>query len=254
MKIVLLTQDEPFFLPSALKLFFQYLGDRHEVVAAVLLEASPFGNSQSLFQKAKKTFVVFGFQFFIYYSLKLLRRKLFSRHEMRNLFMSQNVRVIKLREHINHPKSVSAINECEPDVLISIAGNQIFRRPIIDLAPFGCLNLHTSALPKYRGLMPTFWVLKNGESTTAVSVFMVDEGIDSGPIVVQEKVEISNETQAQLIEKTKMIGMQCLVKAVDQLTDNTAIFFTNDDAKSSYYSFPTRSDVQAFYMRGKRFF
>ena len=66
-------------------------------------------------------------------------------------------------------------------------GNQIFKKQIIELAPKGCINLHTALLPKYRGLMPTFWVLKNNEKYTGVSVFFVDKGIDSGPIIVQRK-------------------------------------------------------------------
>ena len=75
-------------------------------------------------------------------------------------------------------------------MLVSILGNQIFKRKLIDLAPKGCINLHTALLPKYRGLMPTFWALKNNEKNTGVSVFFVDEGIDSGPIIIQKKVVI----------------------------------------------------------------
>jgi len=55
------------------------------------------------------------------------------------------------------------------------------------LAPKGCLNLHSALLPKYRGLMPSFWVLKNNENKTGVSVFFVDKGIDSGPIFSAKK-------------------------------------------------------------------
>ena len=69
----------------------------------------------------------------------------------------------------------------------------------------GCINLHTALLPKYRGLMPTFWVLKNNEKNTGVSVFFVDEGIDSGPIIVQKNISIGNMTQQELIVKTKKL-------------------------------------------------
>ena len=84
---------------------------------------------------------------------------------------------------------MDTIKYYEPDLLVSILGNQIYREPIINLASNGCINLHTALLPKYRGLMPSFWVLRNGEYYTGVSVFFVDEGIDSGPIIVQKKVE-----------------------------------------------------------------
>ena len=68
--------------------------------------------------------------------------------------------------------------------------------------------------------MPTFWVLKNNEKYTGVSVFFVDEGIDSGPIIVQEKVEIANKTQQQLIKETKQIGMNLILKSIDLIDKN----------------------------------
>ena len=137
---------------------------------------------------------------------------------------------------------------------MSLQGNEIFKKPLLDLAPKGCINLHTAMLPKYRGLMPTFWVMKNNEKYTGVSVFFVDEGIDSGPIIVQEKVEIGNSTQAQLIMRTKKIGMKLIVKAVNLITENNLVLLPNPESEKTYYSFPTRKDVIEFKKIGKRFF
>lgn len=88
---------------------------------------------------------------------------------------------------------------------ISITGNQIFKKQLIELAPERCLNLHTALLPKYWGLIASFWVLKNNETHTGVSVFFVDEEIDSRPLV-QKKVEIENRTQEELVGFTKNVG------------------------------------------------
>ncbi|MDB4851845.1 formyltransferase family protein, partial [Flavobacteriaceae bacterium] len=118
----------------------------------------------------------------------------------------------------------------------------------------GCINLHTALLPKYRGLMPTFWVMKNNEKYTGVSVFFVDEGIDSGPIIVQEKLEIGNSTQKSLIIKTKRIGMQLILKSIDLISNNKVAIIPNDASKKTYYSFPTRKDVLEFRKNGKKFF
>jgi methionyl-tRNA formyltransferase len=138
--------------------------------------------------------------------------------------------------------------------LISVLGNQIFKKPLLNIAPKGCINLHTAMLPKYRGLMPTFWVMKNNEKYTGVSVFFVDEGIDSGPIIVQEKVQINNLTQAQLIKLTKKIGMKLIVKAVKIISDNNLVLIPNPESDKTYYSFPTREDVIVFKKIGKRFY
>ena len=86
---------------------------------------------------------------------------------------------------------------------MSVAGNQIFRAALLEVAHKGCLNVHSALLPRYRGLMPTFWVLKNGEKETGVSVFLVDKGIDSGPIVVQKRVPITTDRLENLIRRPR---------------------------------------------------
>ena len=165
-----------------------------------------------------------------------------------------NIPEILLDQPINDKNSVAKIKFVKPDLLISILGNQIFKAPILNIAPKGCLNLHTALLPKYRGLMPTFWVLKNQEKQTGVSVFFVDEGIDSGPIVVQEKVDIGQKTQEELILLTKKIGMESISKAVDLIEKNEVVLIENDNSKMTYNSFPTKEDVKIFRENGSRFF
>ena len=139
-------------------------------------------------------------------------------------------------------------------MLVSILGNQIFKEPIINLAPKGCINLHTAMLPKYRGLIPTFWVLKNDEKTTGVSVFYVDKGIDSGPIIVQKEVEIGDKTQEELITLTKKIGMEAIAESIDLIHKDKVELIENDASKKTYFTFPTRQDVIDFKKAGKKFF
>ena len=167
---------------------------------------------------------------------------------------SNSIPIILLDESINNPKSLSKLKSFQPDLLVSILGNQIFKGPLLDLAPKGCINLHTSLLPKYRGLMPTFWVLKNNEKHTGVSVFFVDEGIDSGPIIVQERLEIGSFTQEQLIKYTKKIGMELIAKSIDLIEKNQVKLIENDASKKTYFTFPTRKDVLQFKKNGKLFF
>ena len=102
--------------------------------------------------------------------------------------------------------------------------------------------------------MPTFWVMKNEEQYTGVSVFFVDKGIDTGPIIVQKKVEIGNRTQQELINYTKMLGMQSIVEAVEIIASGKIRTINNNDAEMTYYSFPKKEDVAIFKKRNKRFF
>lgn len=102
--------------------------------------------------------------------------------------------------------------------------------------------------------MPTFWVMKNNEKKTGVSVFFVDRGIDSGPIIVQKEVEIGNRTQEELINHTKKIGMEAIAKSLDLILNNEVKLIENDPSKKTYFTFPTRKDVLVFKKNGKKFY
>lgn len=253
MKIVIITQDEPFYLTQNLNYLINILPKHSEIVGCVVNEVSPFGKKESFLKKAQKTYKVFGLNFFLHYSIKYVISK-FNNNNVRKYLKDNSIPEIILSKHINHAESVQRIKEYQPDLLISVLGNQIFKEPIISLAPKGCLNLHTALLPKYRGLMPSFWVLKNQEEFTGVSVFYVDKGIDSGPIIVQKKVQISNRTQEELIKHTKRLGMEAIAEAVDLIEKNKVLLIENDASRKSYYSFPTKEDVKVFKQNGKRFF
>lgn len=254
MKIVIITQDEPFYLADNLKYLIDILPKHSQVVGCVVTDVSPFGKKETLVEKAKKTYDVFGLKFFIHYSIKFLQSKLNKNKQVGTVLKKNNIPKIILDKPINHDKSVNTIKSYKPDLLVSILGNQIFKEPIINLAEKGCLNLHTALLPKYRGLMPTFWVMKNKEKYTGVSVFFVNEGIDSGPIIVQEKIEIGNRTQEELIKFTKKFGMEAIAKSVDLIEKNEVMLIANDESKKSYYSFPAKEDVRIFLSNGKEFF
>lgn len=254
MRIVIITQDDPFYVTKSLGYFLSILPSHSEVVACVVNDASPFGKKESFLTKALNTYKIFGLKFFLHYAGRFLASKLGSANNIVKLLQEKAIPIIELEGNINSKLSVDAINEYKPDLLVSILGNQIFKEPIINLAPKGCLNLHTALLPKYRGLMPTFWVMKNDEKYTGVSVFYVDEGIDSGPIIVQKKVEIGNRTQEQLIDYTKKLGMEAIAEAVDLIENDAVNIIENNPNDKTYFSFPTKADVKEFLAKGKRFF
>jgi methionyl-tRNA formyltransferase len=254
MKIVIITQNDPFYVSKNLQYLISVLPDHSKIVGCVVADVSPFGKKESFIKKAIKTYDVFGFGFFIHYSIKFLKSFLDRKTNIFRVLKDNCIPIIHLDSPINEKKSVDRIKLFEPDLLISILGNQIFKTPIIELASNGCLNLHTALLPKYRGLMPTFWVMKNKETTTGVSVFFVNKGIDSGPIIVQKEVEIGNKTQEELIILTKRIGMDAIAESVDLIYKKEVQLIENDDSKKTYFTFPTKEDVQEFRNNGKKFF
>ncbi len=255
MKITILTQSDPFYLAENINYLLNNLPSHSQVVSTVVFDVSPFGKKESFIHKAKRTASIFGAGFFINYGFKFVFSKLNPAKSVKNVLKKHNIPVVELEQGVNHPDSLELIKSYNPDLLISIAGNQIFKEKLINLAPKGCLNLHTALLPKYRGLMPSFWVLKNKEKETGVSIFFVDKGIDSGPILVQKKLPIHDKmTQAELIKKSKKLGMDAINEAIELIHQDNYKLIPNPDEEKSYYSFPTREDVKAFKKAGKKFY
>ena len=253
MRLLIVTQDDSIFLPEIITKLLSDLPKHHTVVGAVCSSTNPFGKKTNFFAKAIKTLQVFGMRFFLDYSLKFLTRKFFKRLSVRKVFKQAGIPILDLATSINDESSLHTISGTGPDLIISIAGSEIFKRKLIDIPTNGCLNIHTSLLPKYRGLMPSFWVLLNNEQETGVSVFYIDEGIDSGPIIKQQSINIENMTQKELIKTTKYIGINLLIEAIEDIESNNVKLVSNDDSDATYYSFPTREDVEAFVRSGKKF-
>ena len=173
MKIVLITQDEPFYLAKNINYLYKLISKDIEIAGVVLYEPSPYGKKESLLRKSFKTLNIFGFKFFLFYSIQYILSKFIIDFNVSKTIKKIGLRIIKLNKSINHIDSLNIIRSLEPDLLVSILGSEIFKTDLLNIASNGCINLHTSLLPKYRGLMPSFWVLKNNEEYSGVSVFLL---------------------------------------------------------------------------------
>jgi methionyl-tRNA formyltransferase len=255
MNILIITQDDPFYLAEAFDYFFKNISDDIKVVGCVLSDVSPFGKRESFCEKLEKTYKIYGFSFLLHYGIQFICNRLNPHKEVSKVLHRYNIPIIQLNGNINSEDSLNTIRSYNPDLLISVLGSQIFKQSLIELAPKGCLNLHTALLPKYRGVMPSFWVLKNNEKETGVSVFFVDKGIDSGPILVQKRIPITEGmTQSQLIKTSKRIGMDAIIEAIRLIQSDDYTLISNPDSEKTYYSFPTHLDIKAFYKAGKKFY
>ncbi len=139
------------------------------------------------------------------------------------------------------PPSIRIENEVKklralmPDVIIVAAYGQILSQEILDIPPYGCLNVHASLLPKYRGAAPIEWAIIDGEKTTGITIMRMEAGLDTGPMLLKEEVEILPEdTGASLHDRLMVLGGPMICQALTQLENNTAVFTPQDNAKSCY--------------------
>ena len=121
-------------------------------------------------------------------------------------------------ENVNNKDMVKTLEICNPDIIVLAGYRQIVKKDIISIPKLGCINIHESFLPKYRGHAPTNWSIINGESETGVTVHFVNEGVDTGDIIVQDKVEIEpNDTIMDVYWKGLRLWPKLLLKALDNI-------------------------------------
>jgi len=137
---------------------------------------------------------------------------------------------------INHPLWVKKIREIAPDIIFSFYYRSLIRTPILDIPPAGCLNLHGSFLPKYRGRSPINWVLVNGERETGVTLHYMTPRPDDGDILCQKRIEISDgDTARSLHEKAAKTTSEMLDEILPLIVEGTAPRDPQDHSKASYY-------------------
>lgn len=136
---------------------------------------------------------------------------------------------------IKTEEGVSKLKEYNADVFVVAAYGQILSKEILDMPKYGCVNIHASLLPKYRGAAPIQWSIIDGEKVTGVTTQMMAEGIDTGDILDVLEVEIAcDETGGSLFEKLTEAGADIILTTLKKLEDGTATRTPQDDSKSSY--------------------
>jgi UDP-4-amino-4-deoxy-L-arabinose formyltransferase/UDP-glucuronic acid dehydrogenase (UDP-4-keto-hexauronic acid decarboxylating) len=139
-------------------------------------------------------------------------------------------------DDINHPMWIRKIRELQPDILFSFYYRRMVGPSILEIPPAGCLNLHGSLLPKYRGRCPINWVLVNGEKESGVTLHYMTSRPDDGDIVCQKKVEISDsDTALTLYRKIAKVSDGILDEILVQLKEGTAPRYPQDHSKATYY-------------------
>lgn len=137
---------------------------------------------------------------------------------------------------VNHSRWVEKIKELSPDILFSFYYRQLIQREILDVPKAGCLNLHGSLLPKYRGRVPINWVLVNGEKETGVTLHYMTPRPDDGDIVAQKKISISDDdTALRLHWKVAQAAEKLLDEVLPQIQNGNAPQIPQDHGKATYF-------------------
>jgi methionyl-tRNA formyltransferase len=246
-RIVFLTTDDPLYLPE----FFERVLAERAGDTALVATVPPLYKNQTRRQALWRYYRTFGLRDTAVLALrtavaKAKRRSIAStcrHHGVRHAFTPD----------VNAPGFLDELRSLATDVVVSVSCPQIFKPPLIELPAKGCLNVHGALLPQYRGVLPSFWMLANGEREAGVSVYFVNEQIDAGDLCAQRAFAIApHETLHEFLLRSKAIAAELVLQTLAEIEDGTVERRRLDLSQGSYYSWPDGAAVERFRATGRR--
>ena len=136
-----------------------------------------------------------------------------------------------------NPEFIETLRALAPEVIVVVAFGQLLPKAILDIPPYGCINVHASLLPKYRGAAPIQWAVIRGEETSGVTTMYMADGLDTGDMILKTEIPLAaDETGGSLHDKLSVLGADLLVKTLEQLKDGTAVRTPQDDSQAGIYA------------------
>lgn len=137
-------------------------------------------------------------------------------------------------ERVRRSECVEYLRTFAPDVIVTAAFGQILPQDILDIPVYGCVNVHASLLPKYRGAAPIQWAVINGETVTGVTTMLMDAGLDTGDILLQEEITLDpKETGGSLFDRLSTVGAELCVKTLDALAAGDLVPRKQEEAQAT---------------------
>jgi methionyl-tRNA formyltransferase len=138
-------------------------------------------------------------------------------------------------EKVRSPEFIKLVETLHPDLIVVVAFGQILPSALLRIPPRGSVNVHASLLPRYRGAAPVAWAILNGERETGVTTMLMDEGMDTGPILLQRKTEIlPAETAEALGKRLSFLGAELLLETLDRLEERSIQPIPQDPQQGTY--------------------
>jgi methionyl-tRNA formyltransferase len=240
MRIFFLLVDEPFYTRACVEPLLDRFG------SSVVGAAFPAGFFD--WKRLKTTLALYG-PFST--AERMARMALASARggDVHRLFAARRIAVQDVAD-VNATEFLAQLRRLGIDLIVSINTPQRLKAPLLRLPEHGCLNVHFGMLPRYRGLLPIFHALMNGEPSFGVTVHLMDEKLDNGDIVAQRAVPIgASDTLDSLYPKAFAAASALLAEAIDACARGSLVRRPNLEAEKTYYSYPPPERIRAYRKR-----
>jgi len=259
LNIAFVTQDDPFYV----RIFFEELMEsceRRDDIKGVVI--APAMGKKSVLGLLRQMYDFYGWQNFLRVGTRYVFYKLASKlpawargkrfFSVEQVCRHYGVLVVRARD-VNAPEFLGRLAQWDLDLVVSVAAPQVFRGALIALPRRGCINIHNSKLPRYRGMLPNFWQMFHGEKTVGTTIHRINAGIDDGDILLQIETPVeAGESLDSLIRRTKRLGARLMIDVLRRFRTDDVPVLENRKEEATYFTFPTRRDVDEFRRRGYR--
>lgn len=251
LQILLLTEEDELYIPLAIDNLLKNC--THTILGIICLKNV---TTHSKLKTIKRFISSFGIFPLVKHAVRLIIPKIRDKiHLINNTNRFYSVKRIAqvyqksyyYVENVNSNEFIDRWKNTSIDLIISISPTQIFKSRLLSLPRYGCINIHTSMLPKYRGLYPVYWAMASGERKIGVSIHYMEKGIDTGDIILQDEISLEGiRTMDKALIKSKLKGSELLLQAINLISEKKVVRKKIDVTLGNYYSFPTKESYKQF--------
>jgi methionyl-tRNA formyltransferase len=258
-RIEFITQDDPIYILPLFEEFFRHYSQVCKVEGIACCRTMGNRPRRQLLLELKQLYGVTGL-------MRLLSRVAvgrivgmwpMGRNAGRYFSLSQLCRAYDVPyQTIDNPNAadfVAAVKKRNCDVIVSVACPYILKKAFLEIPRLGCINIHHAPLPRYKGMMPTFWQMYHGEQSVGLTVHYMAEKVDEGAALLQEELKInSEETLDTVIRRSKRHAAHALASVLQRIASGSCTTIPLNSERGSYFTFPTRTEICEFQQRGLR--
>jgi len=163
------------------------------------------------------------------------RGKKISYSPVKECAIKNNIDVFQPQKLKNNKEVFDKLRKLNPDLIVVAAYGKILPEEILQIPRYGCINVHASLLPKYRGAAPINWAVINGEKETGITIMYMEKGLDTGDILLQKSIPILEEDNSETVhDKLAVLGGNALIEAINKMVDGALKPVKQDDSKATY--------------------
>src|SRR6478672_12795621 len=248
LRVLFVTEDDPLYVIRFFEVFLREYPAETLDVCGITIDR-PW--HEPIWKTLRRLTGLYGIPGVVRLGTRFVRARLSGR-SIATLAIGRSIPMLPATS-VNAPEYLDEVRRLAPDVIVSVAAPEIFRKEILRIPRLGCINIHSGRLPVYRGMMPTFWQMLHGEPNVTVTVHEMAERLDAGAVLGTATVPLQpRDSLDRVISTTKEAGARLLIDVLTKIAQGQESRVPVDMTGKKYFPFPQREHVREFRKRGHR--